>query len=100
MVYVPNSCFSGVVIHELRILVAGRPDLVLQLDTPEKIRAVEAHRLVVKEGVSFSTKLIFSVHKDVVLGLRFAQKVRVLLRVCPNISTKLILRLGTFRSQD
>ena len=75
-----------VVIHELRIIVAGRPDIVLPLDTPEKVLAVESHRLIVKEGLAFSTKLIFSVHHDVVLGLRFAQKVTRLGVTCDTIN--------------
>lgn len=75
-----------VVIHELRIIVAGRPDIVLPLDTPERVLAVESQRLVVKEGLAFSTKLIFSVHHDVVLGLRFAQKVTRLGVTCDTIN--------------
>jgi Rho GDP-dissociation inhibitor len=64
-----------VVIHELRISVADRPDIVLPLDTPERVRAVEGGTLIVKEGLAFNTRLVWSVHKDVVLGLKFAQKV-------------------------
>lgn len=52
-------------------MVTGRPDIVLPLDTADNIRAVEANRLVVKEGLSFSTKLIFSIHREVCLGREF-----------------------------
>jgi Rho GDP-dissociation inhibitor len=64
-----------VVIHALRISVAGRPDIVLPLDTPDKVKAVATSVIVVKEGLAFNTTIVFSVHHDVVLGLRFAQKV-------------------------
>lgn len=75
-----------VVIHELRIMVTGRPDIVLPLDTADNIRAVEANRLVVKEGLSFSTKLIFSIHREVCLGLRFSQKVTRLGVTCDTMN--------------
>ena len=84
--HIPFSFNAGVVIHELRIIVADRPDIVLSLDTPEKVLAVESNRLVVKEGLAFSSKLIFSVHHEVVLGLRFTQKVTRLGMTCDTIN--------------
>lgn len=42
------------------------------LSTPEQVAAAEASPMVVKEGVAYVTKIAFSVHKDVVLGLKFA----------------------------
>lgn len=47
------------------------------LSTPEQVAAAEATPIVVKEGVTYVTKIVFSVHKDVVLGLKFATVVSI-----------------------
>lgn len=60
-----------VVIHEMRIEVEGRPPIVFAVDTPAAISALEATKLQVKEGTSYVICIVFSVHQDVVLGLRF-----------------------------
>lgn len=64
-----------VVVHEMRIKVEGRPDIVVPLGTPEDVAAFEKSPLSVKEGVSYTTVIAFSVHKDVVLGLKFSNVV-------------------------
>ena len=64
-----------VVIHEMRIEVEGRPDIVIELDSPDKVAAAEQNKIVVKEGATYVTKIVFSVHKDVVLGLKFSNVV-------------------------
>lgn len=64
-----------VVIHSIRILVAGRPDVVMPLATSQDVAGVEAGRVVVKEGVEHRICITFSVHRDIVSGLRFTNKV-------------------------
>lgn len=63
-------------IHKLLTAVLWPPDFTLSvqvpLSTPEQVAAAEATPIVVKEGVTYVTKIAFSVHKDVVLGLKFA----------------------------
>ena len=60
-----------VVVHEMRICVEGRPDIVVPLGTPADVAAAERARIVVKEGAVYVTRIVFSVHKNVVLGLKF-----------------------------
>lgn len=60
-----------VVVHEMRIAVEGRPDIVMPLNSAAAIAAIESTPLLVKEGCSYVTKIIFSVHRDVVVGLKF-----------------------------
>jgi len=55
----------------MRICVEGRPDIVVPLGTPADVAAAERARIVVKEGAVYVTRIVFSVHKDVVLGLKF-----------------------------
>lgn len=64
-----------VVIHELRVCVEGRPDLVLPLATPAEVKATAAARLRVKEGATYTLRVTFSVHREIVLGLRFSNRV-------------------------
>lgn len=64
-----------VVIREIRVLVDGRPDLVMKLSTPEEVKEVEGSKLVVKEGATYRLQFVFTVHRDVVLGLKFSNTV-------------------------
>lgn len=64
-----------VVIHELRVCVEGRPDLVLPLATPAAVAATAATRLRVKEGATYALRVTFTVHREIVLGLRFSNRV-------------------------
>jgi len=60
-----------VVVHELRIEVEGRPDIVIPLATPADVERAEKSKVPVKEGCGYVTKIVFAVHRDVVLGLKF-----------------------------
>lgn len=65
-----------VVVREIRVLVDGRPDIVLRVGTPEEVAAAAAAPpLVFKEGATYRLRFVFTVHRDVVLGLRFANVV-------------------------
>ncbi len=63
-----------VVVHEMRIEVAGRAPIVVALDTPAAVARLEAGGdavVRVKEGADYAIAIVFSVHQDVVLGLTF-----------------------------
>jgi Rho GDP-dissociation inhibitor len=64
-----------VVVRSVALEVAGRPPIVMALDTPEAQRAASAARLVVKEGAEYVLALRFTVHRDTVLGLRWTNVV-------------------------
>jgi Rho GDP-dissociation inhibitor len=65
-----------VVVREIRVLVDGRPDVVLRVGTPDEVAATAAAPpLVFKEGATYRLRFVFTVHRDVVLGLRFANVV-------------------------
>lgn len=65
-----------VVIHEIRIESPGRPDFVIPLESAEAVAAAEAKKIVVKEGTAFSFRIVFSVHKDIVNGLKLTYTVK------------------------
>ena len=64
-----------VVIRSVSLVVDGRPPIVLPLATPDEQAASSAARLVVKEGATYVLRLTFTVHREVVLGLRWSHVV-------------------------
>jgi len=67
-----------VVILAIVLEVAGRPDVVLDLSTPEALEASKAHPFVIKEGVEYRMRVHFKIQHDVISGLRYLQVVKKL----------------------
>ncbi|KAJ1986136.1 rho GDP dissociation inhibitor [Dimargaris cristalligena] len=65
-----------VVIESLALEVAGRPDVLLDLSTPQAIQKIKETPVTIKEGVEYRLKVKFRVQHDVVSGLKFLQVVK------------------------
>lgn len=78
-----GSCYSAesdeetrrVVVREVRLIVAGRPDIVIDVSNPDAVASSAANRYVFKEGATYELAIACSVHHEVVLGLRWTQAV-------------------------
>ncbi|CCX06686.1 rho guanidine dissociation inhibitor [Pyronema domesticum] len=65
-----------VVILELALIVAGRPDVVLNLDSPDAVSKLEESPFTVKEGAEYRMRVKFRVQHEVISGLRYLQLVK------------------------
>ncbi|CAG8586995.1 5022_t:CDS:2, partial [Scutellospora calospora] len=65
-----------VIILQLALEVAGRPDVVLDLSSKESLENVKNTPFVIKEGVEYQMKVKFRIQHDVVCGLKYLQVVK------------------------
>ncbi|KAF8461348.1 rho guanidine dissociation inhibitor [Kalaharituber pfeilii] len=65
-----------VVILQLSLEVLGRPDVVLDLTTPNALEQLASKPFTIKEGAQYSMKVQFRVQHEVISGLRYLQKVQ------------------------
>jgi len=72
----PTDDTRRVVILQLALEVAGRPDVVLDLSTPDALENVKNSPFVIKEGVEYRMKVKFRIQHEVVSGLKYLQIVK------------------------
>ncbi|KAL2916789.1 rho GDP dissociation inhibitor [Polyrhizophydium stewartii] len=65
-----------VIVLALSLEVAGRPDVSIDLSSPEAIKALETNVLTIKEGVEYRLKVTFKIQHDVVSGLKYLHVVK------------------------
>ena len=63
-------------IQELALEVAGRPDVVIELEKPGALEALTSKPFTIKEGAEYSMRVKFRVQHEVISGLRYLQKVK------------------------
>ncbi|KAJ3288233.1 E set domain-containing protein [Rhizoclosmatium globosum] len=66
----------NVVLLSIAMESAGRPDVVIPLDTPAAIEALKDQVMTIKEGVEYRLKVKFRVNHDVVSGLKYLHVVK------------------------
>ncbi|KAF9312323.1 hypothetical protein BG003_006404 [Podila horticola] len=64
----------NVVVVQLALEVAGRPDVILDLTKSEA--ELKNHSFTIKEGVEYRLKVLFKVQHEVVSGLKYMQVVK------------------------
>ncbi|KAI1319453.1 hypothetical protein EDD11_004030 [Mortierella claussenii] len=64
----------NVVVLQLALEVAGRPDVVLDLTKSEE--ELKKHSFTIKEGVEYRVKVLFKVQHSLVSGLKYMQVVK------------------------
>ena len=65
-----------VIVLQLAMDVQGRPDVVLDLSTPEAVQTSSKSPITIKEGVEYRMKILFKIQHDVVSGLKYLQAVK------------------------
>jgi len=65
-----------VLVQHLAMEVAGRPDVVLDLSTPEAVEATLKSPMTIKEGIEYRLKIKFFIQHEVVSGLKYLQVVK------------------------
>ncbi|CAG8518201.1 5931_t:CDS:2 [Paraglomus brasilianum] len=65
-----------VVILELALEVAGRPDVVLDLSNTTNLEEIKKKPFVIKEGVEYRMKVKFKIQHEVITGLKYLQVVK------------------------
>ncbi|RDW62896.1 rho GDP-dissociation inhibitor [Aspergillus mulundensis] len=68
----PRTC----IIRTLALEVQGRPDVVIDVSTPETLEKLKDKPFTIKEGAHFRIKVTFEVHHDVLSGLKYLQVVK------------------------
>ncbi|KAJ3003887.1 UNVERIFIED_CONTAM: hypothetical protein HDU68_005446 [Siphonaria sp. JEL0065] len=66
----------NVVLLHIAMESAGRPDVIIPLDTPAAIEALKTQVMTIKEGVEYRLKVKFRVNHDVVSGLKYLHVVK------------------------
>ena len=64
-----------VIIVGMALVVEGRPDIELSLDTPEAVAALKKSPFILKEGSTYRMRIRFKVQHDVVLVFKYQQVV-------------------------
>ncbi|KAF9361577.1 hypothetical protein BGX26_001582 [Mortierella sp. AD094] len=64
----------NVVVLQIALEVAGRPDVVLDLTKP--VEELKKHSFTIKEGVDYRIKVLFKVQHSLVSGLKYMQVVK------------------------
>ncbi|OAJ37291.1 hypothetical protein, variant 2 [Batrachochytrium dendrobatidis JEL423] len=72
----PGTDPRKVIVLALALEVEGRPDVSIDLSTPEAIKALETNVLTIKEGVEYRLKVTFKIQHDVVSGLKYLHVVK------------------------
>ncbi|KAL7275656.1 rho GDP dissociation inhibitor [Rhizina undulata] len=65
-----------VVILELALIIAGRSDVIINLDNPEALKELQKHPFTIKEGSEYRMRVKFRVQHEVISGLRYLQLVK------------------------
>lgn len=65
-----------VVVLSMAMVVEGRPDVIVDLSSPEAIQRLKTSPIVIKEGVEYYIKINFRIQHDVVSGLRYIHAVK------------------------
>ncbi|ORX89260.1 E set domain-containing protein [Basidiobolus meristosporus CBS 931.73] len=65
-----------VIVLQLALEVEGRPDVVLDLSTPDAITKAKNEVITIKEGIEYRLKVKFRVQHEVISGLKFLQVVK------------------------
>ncbi|KAG0134323.1 immunoglobulin E-set [Tuber indicum] len=65
-----------VVILQLCLLIGGRPDVVISLDSPAALEKLGDKPFIIKEGAEYRMKVRFRVQHEVISGLRYLQLVK------------------------
>ncbi|GKZ24896.1 hypothetical protein AbraIFM66951_000675 [Aspergillus brasiliensis] len=68
----PRKC----IIKSLALEVEGRPDVVIDLSTPNALETLKDKPFTIKEGATFCIKVVFQVHHEVLSGLKYLQVVK------------------------
>ncbi|KAJ5946895.1 hypothetical protein N7454_003734 [Penicillium verhagenii] len=64
------------VIKSLALRVEGRPDVTIDLATPEAVSKLKDQPFTIKEGAKFHIQVVFQVNHDVLSGLKYLQVVK------------------------
>ncbi|CUS14272.1 unnamed protein product [Tuber aestivum] len=65
-----------VVILQLCLLIAGRDDVVINLDVPGALEELSKRPFTIKEGAEYRMRVRFRVQHEVISGLRYLQLVK------------------------
>ncbi|KAI3630305.1 hypothetical protein MIR68_011740 [Amoeboaphelidium protococcarum] len=65
-----------VVVQALAMETEGRPDVVLDLSTPDAIEKSKSQPIIIKEGIEYRIKVKFRVQNDVISGLKYLHVVK------------------------
>ena len=63
-------------IQSLALEVEGRPDIVVDLNTPGSVEKLKTKPFTIKEGAKFRMKATFRVQHDVLSGLKYLEVVK------------------------
>ncbi|KAJ3040806.1 hypothetical protein HDV00_010421 [Rhizophlyctis rosea] len=66
----------NVVVEALCLEVAGRPDVIVDLSSPEAISRLQNQVVIIKEGVEYRLKIRFRVNHEVISGLKYLHVVK------------------------
>ncbi|KAL0635831.1 rho GDP dissociation inhibitor [Maublancomyces gigas] len=65
-----------VVVLQLSLLVEGRPDVIIDLNTSGAVESLKKNPFIIKEGSSYHMRVKFRVQHEVISGLRYLQLVK------------------------
>ncbi|OAP62604.1 hypothetical protein AYL99_01831 [Fonsecaea erecta] len=68
----PRTC----IIKSLALEVEGRPDITIDLTQPGALETLNKHPFTIKEGCQYRMKAVFTVHHQVLSGLKYIQVVK------------------------
>jgi len=71
----PNDKRTCVIVS-LGLEVEGRPDIILELDTPNALETLKSKPFTIKEGATFRMKVHFRVQNQILSGLKYLQIVK------------------------
>jgi len=57
-------------------LITGRPDVVINLDSPGALESLSGKPFTIKEGAEYRMRVRFRVQHEVISGLRYLQLVK------------------------
>lgn len=63
---------KDVIVKRLALVVAGRPDMVLELDGD--LTQLKKQTFAIKEGIQYKIRIEFFVQREIVHGLKYVQK--------------------------
>ncbi|ORE05746.1 E set domain-containing protein [Rhizopus microsporus var. microsporus] len=72
----PSDDHRRVIVEHIALEVEGRPDVIVDLSTPQAVEAAKSAPFTIKEGVEYRMKVKFRVQHDVVSGLKYLQVVK------------------------
>jgi len=64
------------IIQTLALEVEDRPDIVIDLTTPNALETLKQKPFIIKEGSKYRTKATFKVQHDILTGLKYIQLVK------------------------